>query len=164
MVRDFFIKQEERLAMAFFAGTSFFVLVGAVTRTYGAPVIWAVDLAQLSFVWACMLGADIAMKKNAHIEIDIVVRYFPVSVRKVLAIIWLIAIAAFLAMLIWYGTDLTLMNRERELGDVGLSYSWVTGAIPVGCALMLATTIRRLYLGLTGRETLSLEGHDGTVI
>ena len=67
-------------------------------------------------------------------------------------------------MLIWYGTQLTLMNMERELGDIGISYSWITSAIPAGCVLMLATTLKRLYLGLTGRETLSLEGHDGTVI
>ena len=164
MASNRFVVLEERLAMAFFAGTSIFVLIGAITRTIGSPVIWAVDLAQLSFVWACVLGADLALKKNAHIEIDIVVRYFSTSVRKSLAILWLIAIAAFLSMLVWYGTQLTLMNMERELGDVGLSYSWVTGAIPTGCALMLATTLRRLYLGLTGRETLSLEGHDGTVI
>jgi len=164
MVSNKFVKFEERLAMAFFAGTSLFVLVGAITRSLNHPVIWAVDLAQLSFVWACVLGADLAMKNNAHIEIDIVVRYFPASIRRMIAIVWLSAMAAFLAMLIWYGTDLTLMNKERELGDVGISYSWVTGAIPVGCALMLSTTLRRLYLGLTGRETLSLEGHDGTVI
>ena len=150
--------------MAFFAATSIFVLVGAVTRTMGSPVIWAVDLAQLSFVWACMLGADLAMKKNAHIEIDIVVRYFSAAARRKIAIVWLFAIAAFLGMLIWYGTQLTLMNVERDLGDVGISYSWITSAIPAGCVLMLATTLRRLYLGITGRETLSLEGHDGTVI
>ena len=158
------IKFEERLAMAFFAGTSFFVLVGAVTRAVGSPVIWAIDLAQLCFAWACVIGADLAMKNNAHIEIDIVVRHFPQSVRKFLAIVWLIAIAAFLGLLVWYGTNLTLMNTERELGEIGISYSWITGAIPAGCALMLATTLKRLYGGLTGSETLSLEGHDGTVI
>jgi TRAP-type C4-dicarboxylate transport system permease small subunit len=164
MASNNLVKLEERLAMAFFAGTSFFVLVGAVTRTIGHPLIWAVDLAQLSFVWACMLGADLAMKKNAHIEIDIVVRHFSSATRRQIAIVWLFAIAAFLAMLVWYGAQLTLMNMERELGDIGISYSWITSAIPAGCALMLATTVRRLYLGLTGRETLSLEGHDGTVI
>ena len=155
---------EERLAMAFFAATSIFVLIGAITRTVGSPVIWAVDLAQLSFAWSCVLGADLALKKNAHIEIDIVVRHFSTTTRKNLAIVWLIAIAAFLAMLTWYGTQLTLMNTERVLGDVGISYSWVTACIPTGCALMLATTLKRLYRGLTGRERLSLEGHDGTVI
>lgn len=155
---------EERLAMAFFAATSIFVLIGAVTRTVGSPVIWAVDLAQLCFAWSCVLGADLALKKNAHIEIDIVVRRFSKTTRKNLAIAWLIAIAAFLAMLTWYGTQLTLMNTERVLGDVGISYSWVTACIPTGCALMLATTIKRLYRGITGRERLSLEGHEGTVI
>jgi len=158
------VKSEERLAMAFFAGTSIFVLIGAITRTAGSPVIWAVDLAQLCFAWACVLGADLALKKNAHIEIDIVVRYFSTAARRNLAIVWMIAMAAFLAMLVWYGTQLTLMNTERVLGDVGISYSWVTAAIPTGCALMLATTLKRLYRGLTGRERLSLEGHDGTVI
>ena len=157
-------KIEERLAMAFFAGTSIFVLIGAITRTAGSPVIWAVDLAQLSFAWACVLGADLALKKNAHIEIDIVVRNFSVAARRYLAIAWLIAIAAFLAMITWYGTHLTLMNTERVLGDVGISYSWVTAAIPTGCALMLITTLCRLYRGVTGRERLSLEGHDGTVM
>lgn len=155
---------EERLAMAFFAGTSIFVLIGAITRTVGSPVIWAVDLAQLSFAWACVLGADLALKKNAHIEIDIVVRHFSQAARRNLAIVWMIAIAAFLAMLTWYGTQLTLMNTERVLGDVGISYSWITACIPTGCALMLATTLKRLYRGITGRERLSLEGHDGTVI
>ena len=164
MVSNRFDIVEERLAMAFFAGTAFFVLIGAFSRTIGYPLIWAVDLAQLSFAWACMLGADLAMKKNAHIEIDIVVRYFSAAARRALAIAWLVAMAAFLTMLVWYGSQLTLMNMERELGDVGISYSWVTSAVPTGCLLMLATTLRRLYLGLFRGETLSLEGKDGMVI
>lgn len=161
---NFMYKLEERLAMAFFAATSIFVLIGAATRTAGVPVIWAVDLAQLSFAWACVLGADLALKKNIHIEIDILIRYFSRQVRKALAILWLIAIAIFLAFLVWYGTKLTLQNVERILGDVGISYSWVTGCIPAGAALMLITTVTRLWRGLTGREVLSLEGHDGTAI
>lgn len=161
---DQLFKLEERVAMAFFAGTSIFVLIGAVTRTVGSPVIWAVDLAQLSFAWACVLGADLAMKKKAHIEIDILARHFPARVQRALAVLWLVAIAAFLAMLTWYGTTLTLLNMERVLGDVGISYSWVTAAIPAGCLLMLCTTLARLWRGLTGREALILEGRDGTVI
>ncbi len=152
-----FFKLEERLAMTFFAATSVFVLIGAVTRTAGFPVIWAVDLAQLSFAWACVLGADLALKKNTHIEIDIVIRKFPRQVRKALAVVWLVAIVFFLCFLVWYGTKLTLQ-------DVGISYSWVTGCIPVGALLMLLTAVTRLWRGLTGREVLSLEGHDGTVI
>lgn len=159
-----FTKFEEGLAMAFFAVTTALVFIGAVTRTFGAPLIWAIDIAQASFVWACVLGADIALRRNAHIEIDILVRSFSRTARRVLATIWLVVIAAFLAMLVQLGTGLTLMNFERPLGDVGISYGFVTSAIPVGALLMLFTVLRRLWRGLRGQETLSLEGRDGTVL
>jgi TRAP-type C4-dicarboxylate transport system permease small subunit len=163
-MHDRFTKIEELLAMVFFATTTALVFVGALTRTVGYPLIWAIDIAQLSFVWACVLGADIALKRNAHIEIDILVRTFSRAARRLLAIVFLIMISAFLATLVWLGTNLTLLNLERPLGDVGISYGFVTSAIPVGALLMLATALRRLWRGLSGQETLSLEGRDGTVL
>ena len=158
------IRIEEGLAMAFFALTAALVFIGALMRTIGMPLIWAIDIAQASFAWACVLGADIALKRNAHIEIDVLVRLFSREARRILATLWLIVIAVSLAMLVYLGTSLTLLNLERPLGDVGISYGFVTSAIPVGALLMLSTVLRRLWLGLTGKETLSLEGRDGTVL
>jgi TRAP-type C4-dicarboxylate transport system permease small subunit len=163
-MHDRLMRLEESLAMAFLAVTTVLVFVGAIARTIGHPLIWAIDIAQLSFVWACVLGADIALKRNVHIEIDILVRTFSRGVRRVLAIAFLIMISAFLATLVYLGVQLTLLNLERPLGDVGISYGFVTSAIPVGALLMLGTALRRLYRGLTGQEALSLEGRDGTVL
>jgi len=163
-MHDRLMRLEELLAMVFFAITTTLVFVGALTRTIGYPLIWAIDIAQLCFVWACVLGADIALKRNVHIEIDILVRTFSREVRRILAIVFLIMISVFLGTLAWLGTTLTLLNLERPLGDVGISYGFVTSAIPVGALLMLATALRRLYRGLTGQEVLSLEGRDGTVL
>lgn len=161
---DRFTRLEEGLAMAFFATTAFLVLLGALTRTAGYPLIWAIDIAQASFVWACVLGADIALKRNAHIEIDILVRTFSREARRILAIVFLVMISVFLATLVYLGINLTLLNLERPLGDVGISYGVVTSAIPVGAFLMMMTALRRLWRGLRGQETLSLEGRDGTVL
>jgi TRAP-type C4-dicarboxylate transport system permease small subunit len=163
-MHDRLMRLEELLAMVFLAITTSLVFVGAIARTVGHPVIWAIDIAQLSFVWACVLGADIALKRNAHIEIDILVRTFSRDARRILAIVFLIMISVFLATLVYLGVQLTLLNLERPLGDVGISYGYVTSAIPVGAFLMLMTALRRLYRGLTGRETLSLEGRDGAVL
>jgi TRAP-type C4-dicarboxylate transport system permease small subunit len=93
-----------------------------------------------------------------------VVRAFPRAARRMLAVVWLIVIAVFLALLVYFGTALTLLNLERPLGDVGISYGFVTAAIPVGALLMASTALRRLWRGLRGDETLSLEGRDGTVL
>jgi TRAP-type C4-dicarboxylate transport system permease small subunit len=163
-LHDRLMRLEEQLAMVFLAITTVLVFIGAIARTIGHPLIWAIDIAQLSFVWACVLGADIALKRNVHIEIDILVRTFSRGVRRVLAIAFLIMISAFLATLVYLGVQLTLLNLERPLGDVGISYGFVTSAIPVGAFLMLMTTLRRLYRGLTGQEALSLECRDGTVL
>jgi TRAP-type C4-dicarboxylate transport system permease small subunit len=163
-LHDRLMRLEEQLAMVFLAITTVLVFIGAIARTIGHPLIWAIDIAQLSFVWACVLGADIALKRNVHIEIDILVRTFSRGVRRVLAIAFLIMISAFLATLVYLGVQLTLLNLERPLGDVGISYGFVTSAIPVGAFLMLMTALRRLYRGLTGQEALSLEGRDGTVL
>jgi TRAP-type C4-dicarboxylate transport system permease small subunit len=163
-LHDRLMRLEEKLAMVFLAITTVLVFVGAIARTIGHPLIWAIDIAQLSFVWACVLGADIALKRNVHIEIDILVRTFSRGVRRILAILFLIMISAFLATLVYLGVQLTLLNLERPLGDVGISYGFVTSAIPVGAFLMLMTALRRLYRGLTGQEALSLEGRDGTVL
>jgi TRAP-type C4-dicarboxylate transport system permease small subunit len=163
-VYERFTRAEEAVAMAFFALTAFLVFLGALTRTAGYPLIWAIDIAQASFVWACVLGADIALRRNAHIEIDILVRTFSRAVRRILAIVFLVMIAVFLATLVYLGINLTLLNLERPLGDVGISYGVVSAAIPAGALLMLTTALRRLWRGLRGKETLSLEGRDGTVL
>ncbi|HVL73172.1 MAG TPA: TRAP transporter small permease [Beijerinckiaceae bacterium] len=156
-------RAEEVLGTALFALMAALILLGAVGRTLGTPLIWAIDLAQLFFAWAAVLGADIALKRNQHIEIDILVRRFPPPLRSALATLWLVAIAAFLAGLVWLGTRLTLLNLERELGDVGISYGWVTAAIPAGALLLLVSVLHRLARRLRGRERAE-HGPEGAVL
>ena len=134
-------RAEEVLGAFLFAAMALLVFVGALGRTLGSPLIWAIDFAQLFFAWAAVLGADIALKRNQHIEIDILVRRFSTRVRRLLAIAWLVAISVFLFALLWLGTQLTLLNLERELGDAGISYGWVTAAIPAGALLLLITAV-----------------------
>jgi TRAP-type transport system small permease protein len=157
-------KLEESLAMLFFAATSFFVLIGAVSRTIGAPLVWSVDAAQLAFAWTCALGADIALKHNAHVVIDVAVKRLPYSVRRAMGFLWYVVILAFLALLVWYGADLTLLNTQRELGDVGISYAWVTVTVPVAAALMAITVINKLVQALRGREEIAIQGRDGDAL
>ncbi len=163
-MQNFLYRIEERVAMAFFAVTVTLVLCGAIGRTSGYPVTWAVDLAQALFAWSCVLGADIALKNKGHIVIDIAVRPLPPQIQTVLSYAWQIAIALFLGMLIWLGYKLTVVNTQRILGDTPISYAWVTASIPVGSALMLITTLNRLYNFMAGKEATSIRGKDGEAL
>ena len=155
---------EERLGMLLFGSTVGLVLLGAAGRTAGTPMTWAVDLAQALFAWACVFGADIALKNRGHIVIDIAVRPLPKHIQTLLSYTWQIVIAVFLGILIWLGFQLTLINTQRELGDLGVSYAWVTASIPVGSALMLVSTLTRLFRFISGREATTIQGHDGEAL
>lgn len=52
----------------------------------------------------------------------------------------------FLLLLIWYGFPLALSNWQRPMGVAGLSYGYITLALPVGAVLMLITLLRRIFV------------------
>src|SRR3546814_6107426 len=74
-----FLKAEALLAVGLLAVIVFLVFIAGVMRWFGEPLIWSVDLAQLLFVWVSFLGADMALRKRAHIGIDYLVRRLPRS-------------------------------------------------------------------------------------
>ena len=150
---------EDALSKAFLAGCSLLVFVAAITRAFGAPVIWAIDIAMLLFIWCAFFGADKALRNRQHIIIDIVVRYFPQRIQRVLLITHWLVIVAFLAALVVLGTQLTLLNVQRPMGDTDISYAWVTSAVPVGALLMLITAATQL-VGFWRDPDLAFGGGD----
>lgn len=117
------------------------VFVAAVTRFFGYPLVWSVDLAQLLFIWVCFLGADKAMRDKTHLGLEIPVKYLSHKYRLWVEVVCSVIILALLAALAVKGFELTMLNLERTFGDSTLSYAWVTAAVPVGCALLSASLI-----------------------
>lgn len=155
---------EEYLAMTLFAATVILVLFGAIGRSTGSPQTWSVDMAQVLFAWCCMFGADIALKKGSHIVIDIAVVRMPKVIQVSLSYLWNVVIVIFLGLLVYLGYQLTVVNMQREIGDLGVSYAWVNASVPVGASLMLITTLLRLTNFVTGKELPSIHGHDGDAL
>ena len=137
-------RTEDVLSKAFLAGCSLLVFVAAITRAFGAPVLWAIDVAMLMFIWCAFFGANKALRNRQHIIIDIVVRYFPQRWQRVLLIAHWTVMVLFLAALVILGTQLTLLNVQRPMGDTEISYAYVTSAVPVGSLLMMITALAQL--------------------
>jgi TRAP-type C4-dicarboxylate transport system permease small subunit len=112
------------------------VFVAAILRFFGHPLTWSIDMAQLLFIWLCMLGATRAMRDKSHLGMEVLVKRLGYQRQFWLEMMCSALVLAFLAMLIVEGFKLTAMNTERTFGDSTLSYSWVTAAVPVGCILL----------------------------
>lgn len=143
---------EDIVARAFLAGCSALVFVAAVSRAFGAPVLWAIDVAMLLFIWCAFLGADAALRAHQHIIIDIVVRLLPRRAQRALLILHWSIMIAFLVTLVVLGTELTLLNVQRPMGDTEISYAYVTAAVPVGSLLMTITAAQQLVGFWKNRE------------
>ena len=141
----FVCEAEKFLAKYTLLVLSTLVLVAAVARTIRHPINWAIDAATFLFAWCVFLGGDIAMRENRLFCITLVLDKLPPKTRPVVQIVNWIIIAGFLVFMIGYGVKLCFITRLRTFqGIPGLSYTWVTLAVPVGCTLMLVSTARRL--------------------
>lgn len=131
-----YVRLEDIVSKFLLAVITVLVLIAAVSRTVGYPVIWSDDMAQLLFAWLCVLGATRAMRLKAHMAVDYAVKWLPRTPRWLLELFNAALILGFLITLAISGYRLTMLNWQRVYGDSGISYAWVTIAIPVGCALM----------------------------
>jgi TRAP-type C4-dicarboxylate transport system permease small subunit len=142
---------EDIVSKALLAVITFLVLVAAVSRTVGYPIIWSDDMAQLLFVWLCVLGATRAMRLKVHMSVDYLIKWLPRTQRWLLEMANGLLILGFLVTLAVSGYRLTMLNWERIYGDSGISYAWVTIAIPVGCALLSIEVILHMIRSLRDR-------------
>ena len=139
-----FVKAEAAIAMLLLAIIVLLVFAAGVMRWFGHPLVWSVDVAQLLFVWASLLGADLAMRKRAHIGIDYLVKRLPLRLRALLELALGALVLGFLLSMTVLGYQLTMLNIERQFGDSGISYGFVTAAVPVGCLLLAFTLLGQM--------------------
>ncbi|MDO4620990.1 MAG: TRAP transporter small permease [Lachnospiraceae bacterium] len=127
------------------------VFMNAVLRLFNAPLSWSNDVAQLIFIWVSFLGADIALKKDRHSGVDVIVRRFPKQLTKVLTAATYVAMIVFLAIIGRSAANLAVINYSRKFNSLNLSYSAITIAVPVGCVLMILTSLMKLLI-LFGKQ------------
>src|SRR6218665_1800240 len=127
------------------------VFVAAIMRFFGHPLTWSVDMAQLLFIWLCMLGACRAMREKSHLGMEVLVKYLPYMQRLWVELFCSVLTLGFLGVLVVLGFQLAWLNRERTFGDSSLSYAWVTVAGPVGCGLLAISLIYNMVKAWQGR-------------
>ena len=135
-----FCRFEEKLALVLLAGLAVLVFISALMRTFKHPLNWAQDVAPVAFAWLIFIGGDVAVRGSGLIGVDMVVSKLPKSVQKWLDVFYKCLIIAFLCVLVFYGIRMVRQGWSRQIAALGISYGWVTLAVPVGSFLMIIST------------------------
>lgn len=138
-------RAEYACATLIFAAIVVLVGIASVARYLGSPIIWSVEIAQLLFVWECMLAADLALQHNRHFGLSIVLDALSERARRMLEAFNLIVLIVLLGFLFVYAVKNTLLMHPRLIGATQMNASLIHAAMPFGLALMLRTLTVQLW-------------------
>jgi tripartite ATP-independent transporter DctM subunit len=114
------------------------LLAGVVARyVFSLPVIWIDEIVSLSFLWLAMLGAVIAMHRNEHLRLTLVVERVPVRWRPYVQAFALCAVAATLIAWAWPAIDYAREEWAIRTPELGLPNAVRVSAIPFAVIAML---------------------------
>src|SRR3989339_295566 len=109
------------------------IFSAAIARSIGYPFNWSQDLSLFLFAWSVFLSADVALRKDKLVRVELLVDMCSVRIAKILSIFCYSIILCFLLALMYYGVKLAFISHKRVFqGIPGFSYSWVIVSIPIG--------------------------------
>lgn len=144
--RRSWIKFEESITNLILLSIVGLVFFEVLVRAVGKPTTWSVGLAQLLFIWMIFIGANQALRKGVHVGVDALTDLLSKKIQSVITIIMHILVAFLLVFMIYYGMEMFFSNTGRLISGTNIKYNYITLAIPVGCLLMLFTTIEQLII------------------
>jgi C4-dicarboxylate transporter, DctQ subunit len=119
-----------------------------------APTTWAQELSELFLLWGVFLMLGMLIHARKNIAIDVLYANVPRSLQRVLDIIALAFVLAFLVLTVQAGWEMVAdsIARGTTTGTmVDIPNYWPEAAVPVGCAWAAVQTAVELVRAVSGR-------------
>ncbi len=97
------------------------------------PAEWTEVMIRFSLIWMVFLGIPAAFRQGAMVSVDVLYRWSPAGIKRVLDFVVALAALVLIAVIIWWGWDYA--NRGKVQSMIGLedvSMFWAYLAMPVG--------------------------------
>lgn len=149
----------EAIAGALVAFIICVLLLGVTSRyVFSLPFVWVDEVASISFIWLAMLGSAIAIDRNEHLRLALFVNMMPERLRQFFETFALLAIAAFLAAMVYPAIDYAIEESYVTSAALNIPNSWRVSAIATGIILMLLLALRYAIKTSRPRDLLFAAG------
>ena len=112
------------------------------------PLFWTEEFARYCLIWASLLGAGVAVKRNEHIAVTVFLTRFPKNVGRVMVLAARISVAAILAVMVWGGIKLVIVTSAQISPAMRIPMSVPYLALPIGSIVMLFHMLALIVRGL----------------
>lgn len=124
------------------------VLQVAFRYVLATPLTWTEELARYLYIWACWVGAPVAMRRGNHIAIAFVQERLPDRLARLVGLATQAAALVFLLQLLVQGTILTVKSHSVDAITVPIPWSVIYVAAPISALLMIMLIVETLWKSL----------------
>ena len=97
------------------------------------PAEWSEILIRLSLIWMVVLAIPSAFRQGAMVSVDVLYRWSPPRVRRVLDYVVAVAALALIGVIVWWGWDYAQRGGVQSMAGLeSVSMFWAYVAMPVG--------------------------------
>jgi TRAP-type C4-dicarboxylate transport system permease small subunit len=124
-------------------GAIFVTMIAQILFRYvfNAPLVWTEELARYLYVWACWLGAAVALRRGNHIVVALVTDRLPPGPGRTIAVGGQVLALFFLVELAIQGIRLALRTHTIMAITLPIPWSAIYAAAPVAAGLMILQTL-----------------------
>ena len=97
------------------------------------PAEWTEVLIRFSLIWMVFLAIPSAFRQGAMVSVDVLYRWSPPRVRRVLDYVVAVAALALIGVIVWGGWDYAQRGGVQSMAGLeSVSMFWAYVAMPVG--------------------------------
>ena len=98
-----------------------------------SPAEWTEVLIRFSLIWMVFMGVPAAFRLGAMISVDVLYRWSPPRLRRLLDAVVALASLLLIGILVWWGWDYAQRGAVQSMiGLENVSMFWAYLAMPVG--------------------------------
>jgi len=128
-------------ALAAMVGIGFASTVLRAVPGWGG-LYWSEEIIRYACIWMVFLCSGLTIRYGIHFRVDLLLARLPKAAAISLGLFAVALMIWFEVVLIWFGSQVTLLNMEQQSTSLEFPMGYVYVAIPIGGVLMLFETLR----------------------
>ena len=150
----FFVKNFEEIVSAVcITFTTILVVINVIMRyILNSGIVWTEEVATGSFVWSVFIGAIAVYKNRGHVGVDMVVKCFPVSLQKIIAVATDLLLVVLNGFMGYLAVLYVMMSHTKMTPVLGVSSAYISTSVLICFVAMTIYSVYFVYVDLFGKK------------
>lgn len=121
---------------------------------FDAPSTWSEVMSRSAMIWCVFLGAAASFRGGYMMAVEVIYKLVPARTLVWIEGFIVLCCLVVLAILVYFGTLMTIRVSSQTLSGMGITIAWVYAAIPVGAAFSVLAVLARIAAQITRGEPI----------